>query len=131
MQDKKKKQVDDRPEDPSQYVPLRRDDNVTYRTWCLRANQSQMRLLIRTSVDAIVVKILRVAKLCQIRIHSHIEPINAKNTCDIKVMLEWYNLFQLLKFHVRKPSYFSQFHFKGNNSEKIIGHPFQMQVAVP
>ncbi len=43
----------DQPEDPKEYHPILNEDNATYRVWALKGNEDQMRLLIRTSIDAV------------------------------------------------------------------------------
>lgn len=47
------------PENPLDYDPPKRNGNVSYRTWNLRANDRTIRLLIRTSVDTAIVSSLQ------------------------------------------------------------------------
>ena len=43
------------PENPQDYVPPKMNQNFTYRTWDLQANEKSIRLLVRSSVDTAVV----------------------------------------------------------------------------
>ena len=43
------------PENPQDYVPPKMNQNLTYRTWDLQANEKSIRLLVRSSVDTAVV----------------------------------------------------------------------------
>jgi len=47
--------VNDVPEDPTEYISPKFDENVTYRTHCFRANQRSLRLLVRSSIDTVTV----------------------------------------------------------------------------
>lgn len=51
----KNKQITAEQENPLDYTQPERNQNVTYRTWALRANEKSLQLLVRSSVDAAIV----------------------------------------------------------------------------